>query len=231
MNRFVKSAAFPILIVVVLAFFAEKLIAPSPNVGPVHSYETLVAKDLPGGQVQSAHDQDEGQHGRRHPAQRQKYSVGYVDGQRRRDAHHRPRERSEPSSVQHPGHRQQRLAVAADLRPPVPDLHRLLDLPDEPGPGRRVEGDVVRQVEGQADDGRFAEDHVPRRGRCRRGRRGAPRDQGVPREPEEVPGAWAREFRRVSSSTGRRAPARRCWPARSPARPVCRSSRSRGRTS
>ena len=54
MNRFVKSAAFPILIVVVLAFFAEKLIAPSPNVGPVHSYETLVAHDLPGGQVQSA---------------------------------------------------------------------------------------------------------------------------------------------------------------------------------
>ena len=36
---------------------------------------------------------------------------------------------------------------------------------------------------------RLAEDHVPRRRGRRRGGRGAARDQGVPREPEEVPGA------------------------------------------
>ncbi|MGI8801743.1 MAG: hypothetical protein ACR2KV_06160, partial [Solirubrobacteraceae bacterium] len=54
MNRFFKSAAFPILIVVVLAFFAQKLIAPSQPAGPVHSYQTLIAKDLPGQMVRSA---------------------------------------------------------------------------------------------------------------------------------------------------------------------------------
>ena len=37
--------------------------------------------------------------------------------------------------------------------------------------------------------GRLAEDHLPRRRGRRRGGRGAARDQGVPREPEEVPGA------------------------------------------
>ena len=31
MSRFFKSAAFPILIVVVLAFFAQKLISPGPT--------------------------------------------------------------------------------------------------------------------------------------------------------------------------------------------------------
>ena len=31
MSRFFKSAAFPILIVVVLAFFAQKLISPGPS--------------------------------------------------------------------------------------------------------------------------------------------------------------------------------------------------------
>ena len=79
--------------------------------------------------------------------------------------------------------------VAADLRPAVPDLHRVLDLPHEPGPGRRLEGDVLREVAGQALRCRLAEDHLPRRRRRRRGGRGAPRDQGVPREPQEVPGA------------------------------------------
>ena len=80
MNRFVKSAAFPILIVVVLAFFAEKLIAPSPNVGPVHSYETLVAKDIPGGQVRSATLKTKDNTVDVTLRNGQKYSVGYVDG-------------------------------------------------------------------------------------------------------------------------------------------------------
>ena len=57
------------------------------------------------------------------------------------------------------------------------------------GPGRRLARDELRQVARQANVGRLAEGHVPRRGRCRRGGRGAARDQGVPREPQEVPGA------------------------------------------
>src|SRR5439155_3752625 len=75
--------------------------------------------------------------------------------------------------------------VAPAVRPPL----RLLDLPDEPGAGRRLEGDVVRQVAREADDARLAEDRLQGRGRCGRGGRGAPGDQGVPGEPEEVPGA------------------------------------------
>ncbi len=43
MSRFFKSAAFPILIVVVLAFLAVKLVNPgSPNKRS-HSYQTLVS--------------------------------------------------------------------------------------------------------------------------------------------------------------------------------------------
>jgi cell division protease FtsH len=54
MSRFFKSAAFPILIVVVLAFFLSKLVVPSSQKGPVHSYKTLVSEDLPGRRVKSA---------------------------------------------------------------------------------------------------------------------------------------------------------------------------------
>ena len=75
--------------------------------------------------------------------------------------------------------------VAAAVRPAV----RLLDLPDEPGAGRRLEGDELRQVAREADDAGLAEDRLQGRRRRRRGGRGAPGDQGVPREPEEVPGA------------------------------------------
>jgi cell division protease FtsH len=52
-NRFFKSAAFPILIVVVLAFFAQKLISPSQSNGRPHTYQTLVQQDLPSGKVRT----------------------------------------------------------------------------------------------------------------------------------------------------------------------------------
>jgi cell division protease FtsH len=54
MSRFFKSAAFPILIVVVLAFFLSKLVVPSSQKGPEHSYQTLVSADIPNHRVQSA---------------------------------------------------------------------------------------------------------------------------------------------------------------------------------
>src|SRR6185436_348754 len=52
MSRFFKSAAFPILIVVVLAFFAQKLINPSPK-GPTYDYSTF-QQDLSQDNVKSA---------------------------------------------------------------------------------------------------------------------------------------------------------------------------------
>ncbi len=53
MSRFFKSAAFPILIVVVLAFLAVKLVNSSEGNHPKHSYQTLVAEEIPKGQVAS----------------------------------------------------------------------------------------------------------------------------------------------------------------------------------
>ncbi|MCW2952687.1 MAG: ATP-dependent metalloprotease FtsH, partial [Conexibacter sp.] len=52
MSRFFKSAAFPILIVVVLAFFAQKLINPSSS-GPKYDYSQF-QRDLTAGNVKSA---------------------------------------------------------------------------------------------------------------------------------------------------------------------------------
>ncbi len=43
MSRFFKSAAFPILIVVVLAFFAQKLIGSHSN-GPNYTYGNLIVQ-------------------------------------------------------------------------------------------------------------------------------------------------------------------------------------------
>ena len=87
------------------------------------------------------------------------------------------------------GHGRLLVGLAADLAAAVRAPDRLLDLPDEPGAGRRLEGDELRQVAREADDARLAEDRLQGRRRRGRGGRGAARDQGVPREPEEVPGA------------------------------------------
>ena len=76
----------------------------------------------------------------------------------------------------------------ADHDPALPALLRDLDPAHEPDAGRRLQGDELRQEPRQADVRRLAQDHVQGRGRRRRGGGGAPGDQGVPREPEEVPG-------------------------------------------
>jgi cell division protease FtsH len=53
MSRFFKSAAFPILIVVVLAFLAVKLVNPGSTNHRQHSYQTLVGSELPNHEVSS----------------------------------------------------------------------------------------------------------------------------------------------------------------------------------
>ncbi len=54
MSRFFKSAAFPILIVVVLAFFISKVFVSPASKGPEHTYQTLVTEDIPNHKVKSA---------------------------------------------------------------------------------------------------------------------------------------------------------------------------------
>ena len=149
--------------------------------------------------------QDAG-HRRHSPASRQ---VGRAQGQRqlgRGHAQHEQR-RKIRSRLRRPGvapvdrvpgkvgrpvqHRIEQnvdLAVPADVCPAFDSDSRLLVLLDQPGPRRRLARNEFRQVARQAYVRRFSEDHLPRRRRGRRGSRRAPRDQGIPRESEEVPG-------------------------------------------
>ena len=77
MSRFFKSAAFPILIVVVLAFFAQKLIGSSSH-SPHYSFGNLI-QQLDSGQVKtlSIHTKDNTVDVT--TTGNQKYSVGYPD--------------------------------------------------------------------------------------------------------------------------------------------------------
>jgi cell division protease FtsH len=79
MSRFFKSAAFPILIVVVLAFFASRLITSGSSNGPTHSYQTLVTHDIPGGEVKEANIKQKGNVVEVKLKNGQNYEVGYVD--------------------------------------------------------------------------------------------------------------------------------------------------------
>jgi cell division protease FtsH len=60
MSRFFKSAAFPILIVVVLAFLAVKLVNNGSANHRPHSYQTLIAQELPKGEVKSVELKNKG---------------------------------------------------------------------------------------------------------------------------------------------------------------------------
>jgi cell division protease FtsH len=60
MSRFFKSAAFPILIVVVLAFFASKLISTGSSSGPERNYSTLVTKEIPAGEIKKVELKNKG---------------------------------------------------------------------------------------------------------------------------------------------------------------------------
>src|SRR5580658_9839245 len=51
MSRFFKSAAFPILIVVLVAFLATRFISSNTSSPPKHSYQSFVSQDLPSGNV------------------------------------------------------------------------------------------------------------------------------------------------------------------------------------
>jgi cell division protease FtsH len=46
MNRVFRGALFPILIVIVLAFFVSKLLSPSTSNGQIHNYQSFVNTDL-----------------------------------------------------------------------------------------------------------------------------------------------------------------------------------------
>src|ERR1700722_13415134 len=79
MSRFFKSAAFSILIVVVLAFFASKLISPGSSGGPARSYSKLVTQEIPQGEVKSVLFKTKGNVLEVTPKHGSKYETGYID--------------------------------------------------------------------------------------------------------------------------------------------------------
>src|SRR5437660_3855911 len=79
MSRFFKSAAFPILIVVVLAVLAVKLVNPGNCDHRPHSYQTLVSKELPSGEVKSVVFKNKGKALEVKLRNKETYETGYVE--------------------------------------------------------------------------------------------------------------------------------------------------------
>ncbi len=79
MSRFFKSAAFPILIVVVLAFLAVKLVSNNNPDHRKHSYQTLVASELPKQEVESVEFKNKNKELEVKLKNKETYSVGFID--------------------------------------------------------------------------------------------------------------------------------------------------------
>ncbi len=79
MSRFFKSAAFPILLVVVLAFFVTKMISSGHSSGPQRTYQTLVAKEIPDGEVKSVTFKTKSNALEVELKNKEKHEIGYVN--------------------------------------------------------------------------------------------------------------------------------------------------------
>ncbi len=186
MSRFFKSAAFPILIVVVLAFFAVKLVNPGSSQHRTHSYQTLVAKEMPSRAKFTVEFKNKGKSLEVKLKNKEKYEVGYIDQaapelikELRTDGVAYNVESEKSSAL---------LSLLTYMIPFVLFFGFWIFLMNQvQGGGSKVMS--FGKSRAKRTVGRLAEDHLPRRRRRRRGGRGAARDQGVPREPEEVPGA------------------------------------------
>src|SRR3954453_9108191 len=77
MSRFFKSAAFPILIVVVLAFFAQNLFSPGPSTPKPNFPQFLQQVEC--GQIKSPDDKTTHNEVQVSLKNGQKYEVGYPD--------------------------------------------------------------------------------------------------------------------------------------------------------
>jgi cell division protease FtsH len=80
MSRFFKSAAFPILIVVLVAFLATRFISTGNNSTKAHTYQSFVSTDLPSGNVEKVDLKQKGnvvEVTLKHP--KETYEFGYPD--------------------------------------------------------------------------------------------------------------------------------------------------------
>src|SRR6059058_5538110 len=188
MSRFFKSAAFPILIVVVLAFFAQKLISPgSPQrQNTFADFQTQLAN----GQIAKATVKTKDNTIDVVLRDKSKYEVGFVDdyGRKLTDQLAAAERTHKIQDFTVEGRKSNGwLSLLTYVLPFLIFIGFWIFLMNQvQGGGSKV---MSFGKSREADDAGFAEDRLQgRRGR-RRGRRGAPGDQGVPREPEEVPGS------------------------------------------
>jgi cell division protease FtsH len=82
MSRSFKSAAFPILIVLVLAFLAVKLVSHGPSNARQHSYKTLVTEEIPRGEVKSVEFKNKGKAlavELNSKGNKEQYEIGFVE--------------------------------------------------------------------------------------------------------------------------------------------------------
>src|ERR1700760_2036361 len=79
MSRFFKSAAFPILIVVILAFLAVKLVNNTSSDHRKHSYQTLVGQELPKGEVESVEFKNKSKALEVKLKNKESYEIGFID--------------------------------------------------------------------------------------------------------------------------------------------------------
>src|SRR5258708_5770830 len=79
MSRFFKSAAFPILIVVILAFLAVKLVNNTGGDHRKHSYQTLVSQELPRGEVDAVEFKNKSKALEVKLKNKETYEVGFID--------------------------------------------------------------------------------------------------------------------------------------------------------
>src|SRR5258708_8865967 len=79
MSRFFKSAAFPILIVVILAFLAVKLVNNTGGGSRKHSSQTLVSQELPRGEVDAVEFKNKSKALEVKLKNKETYEVGFID--------------------------------------------------------------------------------------------------------------------------------------------------------
>ena len=137
MSRFFKSAAFPILIVVVLAFLAVKLVNPgSPNAPHAQLPDARLPRSCPTSEVAVGGVQEQGQSARSQAEEQRKRTKSATSNQAAPELIKELK--TAGVALQRRIGKEQRAAEPAHVHHPVRPVLRVLDLPDEPGAGRRL---------------------------------------------------------------------------------------------
>ena len=189
MSRFFKSAAFPILIVVVLAFFAQKLISPGDGKKDPNYSEFLTQVDR--GQVKDVtlntkNNKIDVELKPGAGAEKRKYQTAYPDNTEQ-NLVNTLRAENVPIDVKAKSGSGWLTALTYILPFVIFLLFWLFIINQMQGGGSKVMSFGKSRAKRMAVDApKITFRDVAGRGR---GGRGAARDQGVPREPQEVPGA------------------------------------------